>query len=499
MVSVRRVAPILLLAVTIPAWAAPQAATKTDTQAAATTKKATPKKSTKKAPSTTTSAAPAPTPAPATATSAPAPASTAKATPSKSTAKKATKRAPKKSTATPAATTASKPMPKTTSHPPKQLHRVGDHWTPYNPPDPATYPPGSKTYAIKHGDTLWGLAQTFYNNGYMWPQLWETNTWITDAHWIYPGDVLLLAGEISQQAIEAATAGTTGTTATGTTAGTTGGTTAAGGTLGATSGNALGGQIVRPLITAADAVGGTAGPVPLATEKDIYCYGYIGDPNEPLPNQIEAWEDVELRYQAGAVHQSIDGSEGDLAFIEGGSSTGLVAGETYMLVVPRGLIQHPKTRDTIGREYDFIGQVKVLCVDVDGQQSRGIITKSCAEVPIGARLKPMPQLPIPLARIPPMPAFCDPASNKTNGYIISSEGGDWLQALGEGYLVQINLGRDDQVQPGEFLTVFREGIPGMPRQVLGELGVLTVEGHTATAKVVVMRYNMHVGDRVEIR
>lgn len=406
--------------------------------------------------------------------------------------KKAAKPAPKKSTAKPAATTAKKHEPKAT-RPPKNLHRVGDHWTAYNPPDPATYPAGAKTYAIKHGDTLWGLAAQFYNNGYMWPQLWETNTWITDAHWIYPGDVLLVEGEISQQA-EAGGTTTSGTSTGGTTA--TGGTSTAGG--GATSGNPLGGQAVRPLITAADAVGGTAGPVPLATEADIYCYGYIGDPNESLPNQILAWEDGELRYQPGAVFSTSDGAEGDLAFITGGGSTGLVAGETYMLVAPRGLIQHPRTHETVGRQYDYIGQVKVLCLD--GQQSRGIITKSCAEVPLGARLKPMPQLPIPLARIPSLPAFCDPASGKTHGYIVSAEGGDWLEAMGEGFLVQINLGRDEQVQPGEFLTVFREGLqPGTPRQILGELAVLTAENHTATAKIVVMRYNMKVGDEVEIR
>src|SRR2546430_5620218 len=229
MVSVRGVAPILLWAVTIPVWAVPQAATKTDTATAATAKKTTTKspakKKSAKAPASTTSAAPAPAPTPAPVKT-PAPAT-----------KKAAKRAPKKSTAKPAATTASKPAPKSTTRPPKNLHRVGNHWTAYNPPDPATYPAGAQTYEIKRGDTLWGLATQFYNNGYMWPQLWETNTWITDAHWIYPGDVLLIEGEISQQA---QAGGTTGTGAAGTTGA--GGTTAARGTLGATSGTPLGGQ-----------------------------------------------------------------------------------------------------------------------------------------------------------------------------------------------------------------------------------------------------------------
>src|SRR2546423_15665623 len=99
------------------------------------------------------------------------------------------------------------------SHPPRELHRVGDHSTAYNPPDPATYPPGSKSYTIKRGDTLWGLAQKLYNNAYLWPQLWEANTWITDSHWIYPGDVLLIEGEVARQA-EATAAGQTETTTT---------------------------------------------------------------------------------------------------------------------------------------------------------------------------------------------------------------------------------------------------------------------------------------------
>src|SRR5687768_10303046 len=86
------------------------------------------------------------------------------------------------------------------SRPPRDLHLVGDHWTAYNPPDPSTYPPGAKTHEIKAGDTLWALAQQYYGNAYLWPQLWESNTWITDAHWIYPGDVLLVEGEAASAA-----------------------------------------------------------------------------------------------------------------------------------------------------------------------------------------------------------------------------------------------------------------------------------------------------------
>src|SRR5581483_806306 len=297
MVSVRRVAPILLLAVTLPVWA----------QAPTTTAKTTQKKT------TTTTAAPAPAPAPTSTAAATTSTSPTTTTPAVQKTTKKTKRAKKPAKATtaekpaekkpaekkPAAKTASKATTKST-HPPRELHKVGDHWTAYNPPDPSTYPAGAKTYTIKAGDTLWALAKQYYNNAYLWPQLWEANTWITDAHWIYPGDVLLVEGEIAQQATSETGAATTGAGTAATTQPTQAGT-----------GNPLAGPQYH-YITPADAVGGSAGPVALATEADLYCYGYIGDPNEPLPNEIAGWEDVEVRYQPGATKQEIDGSQGDL-------------------------------------------------------------------------------------------------------------------------------------------------------------------------------------------
>lgn len=376
------------------------------------------------------------------------------------------------------------------TRPPRDLHRVGDHYTPYNPPDPSTYPAGAKTHEIKAGDTLWALAQQYYGNAYLWPQLWESNTWVTDAHWIYPGDVLLVEGEAAAAAVVAKQEGTAGTEI--------------GNERGTLASTTTGSPMTEPTFTTDTSAGGIAvariaresRPIPLATEADIYCYGYIGRPDEPLPNSIESFEDVEIKYVPRADDYAASASVTDLIYVRGGSATGLVAGETYLAVEPAELVHHPVTGELIGRHYRYVGQVRILCTEND--RSRAMVVQACREIPVGARLKPIPQLPIPIARVPDLPAWCDPPSGRTTGTIIDSR--EWTLGLVEGNLVQIDLGTDNQVQPGDFLTVYRAALRSdQPRQVLGEIGVLTTEARTATAVVLAVRRELLVGDSVEMR
>src|SRR5262249_42740489 len=83
-------------------------------------------------------------------------------------------------------------VPPESTTPPKNLRKVGNHWTPYQPPDPESFPEGAQVHVIVPGDTLWGMAGTHFQNPYLWPQIWNENRYILDSHWIYPGDPLLL-------------------------------------------------------------------------------------------------------------------------------------------------------------------------------------------------------------------------------------------------------------------------------------------------------------------
>ena len=88
-------------------------------------------------------------------------------------------------------------LPVVAHDPPKNLKKVGDHWTAWDPP--TDLPADAEVHIIEPGDTLWDLAERFLGNPYLWPQIWERNSYVLDAHWIYPGDPLVMGLRIEPQ------------------------------------------------------------------------------------------------------------------------------------------------------------------------------------------------------------------------------------------------------------------------------------------------------------
>jgi hypothetical protein len=60
----------------------------------------------------------------------------------------------------------------------------------YEPDIVTTYPAitGERMYIVEEGDTLWDICDQFFDDPYFWPTLWAFNPQITNPHWIYPGD-----------------------------------------------------------------------------------------------------------------------------------------------------------------------------------------------------------------------------------------------------------------------------------------------------------------------
>jgi len=52
----------------------------------------------------------------------------------------------------------------------------------------------TEVYTIQRGDTLWDISSRFLKDPFLWPKLWERNPYITNPHWIYPGNQVRLTG-----------------------------------------------------------------------------------------------------------------------------------------------------------------------------------------------------------------------------------------------------------------------------------------------------------------
>lgn len=48
-------------------------------------------------------------------------------------------------------------------------------------------------YTIKQGDTLWDISSKFLKDPFLWPKLWQRNPYISNPHWIYPGQSIRLS------------------------------------------------------------------------------------------------------------------------------------------------------------------------------------------------------------------------------------------------------------------------------------------------------------------
>jgi len=47
-----------------------------------------------------------------------------------------------------------------------------------------------RAHTIKVGDTLWDISETFWGDAEQWPRMWSYNRYITNPHWIYPGNTI---------------------------------------------------------------------------------------------------------------------------------------------------------------------------------------------------------------------------------------------------------------------------------------------------------------------
>lgn len=292
-------------------------------------------------------------------------------------------------------------------------------------------------------------------------------------------------------------------------------------------------------------------PAPtVAGRTDLYCAGYVQYAPAPVSPEIVGGEqEQEQRTYV----------EGDYVFINAGSEQGVRVGQEYQIVRPRGQVTSKFTtkKGWLGVYMLELGQLRV--VNVKERVSVAVITYSCETVLLGDLLRQPNNRVAPLERPEvTLDRFADP-TGKQRGRIIMAR--DLREAPTRNEIVYIDLGAEDNVKAGDYLTIYRpagtgnlvsveneeiavarnsgfgserysggkfssqsqrtkdysntKGVffkdepvttreikrhrPPVPRKIVGEMVILNVQTRTATAIITRVAQEVHTGDFVEVQ
>jgi LysM repeat protein len=342
---------------------------------------------------------------------------------------------------------------------------IAPHWT-KNTSFPTAIPEGAAYYVVVRGDTLWDIAGRYLKTPYLWPQIWDQNKYITDAHWIYPGDPLVLP----KLAVVAEQAGQVP---------------APGGPEGVTEEGVPG---VPGAVTEAGAPGAGAALAPVTEEQSLQCAQYV----------LSHREDESL-YLLGSElgGDKVALSERDIVYLSKGANAGIKAGDLYTLHHVAYTVRHPVSGKKLGTKIETTGWVKVILVQDD--TACAVVEQSCLDIHAGDYLKPFEKVNVPMVVQPAPAECCAPANGKITRHVVDLQ--DDATIAGAGQFVTIDAGTDDGVAPGNVFAVYRVLYPSVPtpRDAVGEATVVSVREKTATAKVTYSRREVMIGDQVELR
>jgi hypothetical protein len=296
-----------------------------------------------------------------------------------------------------------------------------------------------------------------------------------------------------------------------------------------------------------------AHPLQVAGRTTLFCAGYIRLQRLPrLPQIVGAVEEQEQHTFA----------DGDVVYINAGSQQGIKEGQNFQIIRPRGDVKgvHREKKGFLGTYVQEVGQLQVLKVREGTSVAQ--ITTSCGDMVLfGDLLTGIPDRDSPIQRTEiNIDSFADPTGKQTGRLMMAKHNREMVT---RNDVVYIDLGVEDNVKPGDYLTIYRplgtgnltrvdneemarnratgfqgdryrgggfgnqakrakdstafvnakgryryrpittrevkRHRPPMPRKIVGEMVIIDVQTRTATAIITRVLGEAHTGDWVEIQ
>ncbi|MBC7901313.1 MAG: hypothetical protein H7070_14815 [Saprospiraceae bacterium] len=284
-------------------------------------------------------------------------------------------------------------------------------------------------------------------------------------------------------------------------------------------------------------------PYNVAERNNLYCAGYVQASPVNTDNRL-----------VGAVQEQEQFmyAEGDVVYLNMGSNKGVQVGNMMSVVRPRGQVNSRWTRkDGLGFFVQEVGTLEIIRVKSEVSIAR--VKNSCDNFLLGDLVQPFQQRtsPVHVDRAA-LDLYADP-TGKAMGRLFMAR--DNQEMVSREQIVYIDLGAEDNVQIGDYLTIFRplgrgnlfisdedesvsardegfqsneyrggkfsnqaarksgdtaqgrvvttekakEDRPAGLRKIVGEMVILNVKERTATAVITRTAQEIHTGDWVEVQ
>lgn len=341
-------------------------------------------------------------------------------------------------------------------------------------PDPQAVNAGEKKgkeHLIVRGDTLWDLSEEHLGNPFLWPKLWQWNSYISNPHFIYPGETIKLyppkvmvrhpAKNVTQET-----------------------------PLGLVEDEGTVEELVEEIVEeAVEAVTEEASLSEPVSEEETYTFaemrssGFIDDEELKVAGKIVEAEDEKLLL-----------SDGDLLYVtlnDGGKE-----GDMYSIFKVDKKINHPVFERVLGYKIIVLGFAEITGFSNDVATAR--ITKSFDAITRGDLLKPKEDI--------PNAVTLKPTEISIDGYITASKGE--RTTFGERDIVYIDLGKKDGMERGNSFIVYKEGETVMdssddeksyklPSITIGRLLILSAKEGSSVAIIIKSIEEMRVGQKIK--
>lgn len=257
-------------------------------------------------------------------------------------------------------------------------------------------------HVVVRGNTLWGISEKFLENAWCWPKVWGMNIdQIRDPHWIYPGQIVYFDRATGQLRL---------------------GSTPNDIRLSPKIRSAMRGQEAVPTISI-EAIAPFMSGALIVEESELNKTPRI------------------MATQKGRVYLSL----GDRAYVRGDLNEHTV----FDVYRPGKALKDPETGEALGYEATQLGKVELHRESQAANEAHAFtVTQSEKELGIGDRLLHAPEKSI-TNFVPHAPDV------KVDARVVAIQ--DGATHAGQNQIVPINRGKDDGLDVGSVLTLFRAG------------------------------------------